>query len=40
MGTMCREEEVVSTQNTYITVGFFFARAEFLVDVPLDPYML
>jgi len=27
------------TQISYIAAGFFFARAEFLTDVPFDPYL-
>eukprot|EP00584_Thalassiosira_punctigera_P001498 CAMPEP_0172534776 /NCGR_PEP_ID=MMETSP1067-20121228/7026_1 /TAXON_ID=265564 ORGANISM="Thalassiosira punctigera, Strain Tpunct2005C2" /NCGR_SAMPLE_ID=MMETSP1067 /ASSEMBLY_ACC=CAM_ASM_000444 /LENGTH=687 /DNA_ID=CAMNT_0013319611 /DNA_START=116 /DNA_END=2176 /DNA_ORIENTATION=+ len=38
-GNMCRGEESAPSQIAYIAAGFFFARAEFLVDVPFDPYM-
>lgn len=35
----CREDEVRPTQMAFIGAGFFFARAEFLVDVPFDPFL-
>jgi len=38
-GNMCRGEEDAPSQIAYIAAGFFFARAEFLVDVPFDPYL-
>mmetsp|Transcript_11927 Transcript_11927/g.22081 ORF Transcript_11927/g.22081 Transcript_11927/m.22081 type:complete len:688 (+) Transcript_11927:101-2164(+) len=38
-GNQCRGEEKAPTQIAYIAAGFFFARAEFLIDVPFDPYM-
>jgi hypothetical protein len=39
-GNNCRGEEAHPTQIAYIAAGFFFARAEFLVDVPFDPYLV
>jgi Glycosyltransferase (GlcNAc) len=27
------------TQIAFIAAGFFFARSEFLMDVPFDPYV-
>mmetsp|Transcript_31469 Transcript_31469/g.59963 ORF Transcript_31469/g.59963 Transcript_31469/m.59963 type:complete len:693 (-) Transcript_31469:155-2233(-) len=38
-GGMCRGEEEAPSQIAYIAAGFFFARAEFLIDVPFDPYL-
>ena len=38
-GNMCNGEEEAPSQIAYIAAGFFFARAEFLVDVPFDPYL-
>ncbi|KAL3778410.1 hypothetical protein HJC23_004731, partial [Cyclotella cryptica] len=38
-GNNCRGEEEHPTQIAYIAAGFFFARAEFLVDVPFDPFL-
>ncbi len=38
-GNNCKGEEVTPTQIAYIAAGFFFARAEFLVDIPFDPYL-
>lgn len=38
-GNNCRGEEEAPSQIAYIAAGFFFARAEFLVDVPFDPYL-
>eukprot|EP00578_Thalassiosira_sp_NH16_P001322 CAMPEP_0181132754 /NCGR_PEP_ID=MMETSP1071-20121207/31166_1 /TAXON_ID=35127 /ORGANISM="Thalassiosira sp., Strain NH16" /LENGTH=454 /DNA_ID=CAMNT_0023219113 /DNA_START=213 /DNA_END=1577 /DNA_ORIENTATION=+ len=38
-GNNCRAEEDAPSQIAYIAAGFFFARAEFLVDVPFDPYL-
>ena len=38
-GNNCKGEEMHPTQIAYIAAGFFFARAEFLVDVPFDPYL-
>uniref|UniRef100_A0A6U5GAL5 Uncharacterized protein n=1 Tax=Corethron hystrix TaxID=216773 RepID=A0A6U5GAL5_9STRA len=34
-----RGNETEPRQIPFIAAGFFFARAEFLVDVPFDPYM-
>lgn len=39
VGGMCQHEETAPTQVAFIAAGFFFARAEFLVDVPFDPYL-
>jgi len=33
------EDDAYPTQMAFIGAGFFFARAEFLVDVPFDPYL-
>lgn len=33
-------DEPLPTQIPFIAAGFFFARAEFLVDVPFDPYIV
>lgn len=38
-GNQCRGEEEAPSQIAFIAAGFFFARAEFLVDVPFDPYL-
>jgi len=38
-GNNCRAQEEHPTQIAYIAAGFFFARAEFLIDVPFDPYL-
>eukprot|EP00571_Detonula_confervacea_P010845 CAMPEP_0172301520 /NCGR_PEP_ID=MMETSP1058-20130122/3389_1 /TAXON_ID=83371 /ORGANISM="Detonula confervacea, Strain CCMP 353" /LENGTH=694 /DNA_ID=CAMNT_0013011663 /DNA_START=50 /DNA_END=2134 /DNA_ORIENTATION=+ len=38
-GNMCHGEEDAPSQIAYIAAGFFFARAEFLIDVPFDPYL-
>ncbi|KAL7465188.1 hypothetical protein ACHAXS_005520 [Conticribra weissflogii] len=38
-GNQCRGEEAAPSQIAYIAAGFFFARAEFLVDVPFDPFL-
>ncbi len=38
-GNNCPGEEEAHTQIAYIAAGFFFARAEFLTDVPFDPYL-
>jgi len=38
-GNNCPGEEEAPTQIAYIAAGFFFARAEFLTDVPFDPYL-
>ena len=38
-GNQCRNEEDAPSQIAYIAAGFFFARAEFLIDVPFDPYL-
>ena len=36
----CKEEDAgAPTQIAYIAAGFFFARSEFLADVPFDPYL-
>lgn len=35
----CNETERRPTQMAFIGAGFFFARAEFLVDVPFDPFL-
>jgi hypothetical protein len=32
-------KEPAPTQIAFIAAGFFFARAEFLIDVPFDPYV-
>merc|ERR1711957_413939 len=37
-GNQCSSEDVPS-QIAYIAAGFFFTRAEFLVDVPFDPFL-
>ena len=38
-GNNCRNEEKAPSQIAYIAAGFFFARAEFLIDVPFDPFL-
>mmetsp|Transcript_5335 Transcript_5335/g.8397 ORF Transcript_5335/g.8397 Transcript_5335/m.8397 type:complete len:615 (+) Transcript_5335:126-1970(+) len=38
-GSGYRGDEPRPTQIPYIAAGFFFARSEFLVDVPFDPYL-
>ena len=40
-GHDCRKEgeQHVPTQVAYIAAGFFFTRAEWLTDVPFDPYL-
>ncbi len=38
-GNNCEGEEEAPTQIAYIAAGFFFARAEFLTEVPFDPYL-
>jgi hypothetical protein len=38
-GNNCQGVESHPTQIAYIAAGFFFARANFLVDVPFDPYL-
>jgi [Skp1-protein]-hydroxyproline N-acetylglucosaminyltransferase len=38
-GHDCKSEQDAPTQIAYIAAGFFFARSEFLLDVPFDPYM-
>lgn len=38
-GNQCYGEEEAPSQIAYIAAGFFFARAEFLTDVPFDPYL-
>jgi hypothetical protein len=35
----CNENQTRPTQMSFIGAGFFFARAEFLVDVPFDPFL-
>ena len=35
----CSGNEPHPTQIAFIAAGFFFARAEFLIDVPFDPYV-
>jgi hypothetical protein len=35
----CKEDEPRPTQMAFIGAGFFFARAEFIVDVPFDPFL-
>ncbi|KAL3912623.1 MAG: hypothetical protein SGILL_006809 [Bacillariaceae sp.] len=35
----CKENATRPTQMSFIGAGFFFARAEFLVDVPFDPFL-
>jgi len=38
-GNQCRGEESAPSQIAYIAAGFFFTRAEFLIDIPFDPYL-
>lgn len=38
-GGRCKGDEPRPTQIAFIAAGFFFARAEFLIDVPFDPYV-
>ena len=38
-GNQCRGEEEAPSQIAYIAAGFFFTRAEFLIDIPFDPYL-
>eukprot|EP00984_Skeletonema_dohrnii_P010626 scaffold4141_cov117-Skeletonema_dohrnii-CCMP3373.AAC.9 len=38
-GGTCGENANAPTQIAYIAAGFFFARAEFLTDVPFDPFL-
>lgn len=38
-GGRCKGDEPHPTQIAFIAAGFFFARAEFLVDVPFDPFV-
>jgi hypothetical protein len=38
-GTGYRGDEMQPKQTAFIAAGFFFARAEFLVDVPFDPFL-
>jgi [Skp1-protein]-hydroxyproline N-acetylglucosaminyltransferase len=38
-GTKCKGSFPGPTQVAFIAAGFFFARAEFLTDVPFDPYL-
>lgn len=38
-GSNCKGDEPRPTQIAFIAAGFFFARAEFLIDVPFDPYV-
>ena len=35
----CNETEVRPTQMPFMGAGFFFARSEFLIDVPFDPFL-
>jgi [Skp1-protein]-hydroxyproline N-acetylglucosaminyltransferase len=35
----CNETEARPTQMAFLGAGFFFARAEFIVDVPFDPFL-
>jgi [Skp1-protein]-hydroxyproline N-acetylglucosaminyltransferase len=35
----CNETDMRPTQMAFIGAGFFFARAELLVDVPFDPFL-
>ena len=39
VGKRYQGDEPRPTQIPFIAAGFFFARAEFLVDVPFDPYI-
>jgi [Skp1-protein]-hydroxyproline N-acetylglucosaminyltransferase len=38
-GGRCTGHEPRPTQIAFIAAGFFFARAEFLMDVPFDPFL-
>ena len=38
-GETCGAHAAAPTQIAYIAAGFFFARAEFLTDVPFDPFL-
>ena len=38
-GDICGATDDAPTQIAYIAAGFFFARAEFLTDVPFDPFL-
>jgi [Skp1-protein]-hydroxyproline N-acetylglucosaminyltransferase len=38
-GNNCKGEEEAPTQIAFIAAGFFFTRAEFLTEVPFDPYL-
>jgi [Skp1-protein]-hydroxyproline N-acetylglucosaminyltransferase len=38
-GNNCNGEEEAPTQIAFIAAGFFFTRAEFLTEVPFDPYL-
>ncbi|KAL7445913.1 hypothetical protein ACHAXM_011732 [Skeletonema potamos] len=38
-GEVCGAHAAAPTQIAYIAAGFFFARAEFLTDVPFDPFL-
>ena len=38
-GGSCGADAEAPTQVAYIAAGFFFARAEFLTDVPFDPFL-
>jgi len=38
-GETCGAHANAPTQIAYIAAGFFFARAEFLTDVPFDPFL-
>lgn len=38
-GGVCGANAAAPTQIAYIAAGFFFARAEFLTDVPFDPFL-
>ena len=38
-GGRCTGQEPRPTQIAFIAAGFFFAHAEFLIDVPFDPYV-
>lgn len=38
-GNSCHGPDGAPTQIAYIAAGFFFARGEFLVDVPFDPFL-
>jgi hypothetical protein len=38
-GNDCKEDVGAPTQIAYIAGGFFFARSEFLTEVPFDPFL-